>query len=116
MKESPQLNLISNFNEATTQNDDDFGDFVGPDSTQIDDTHNKPSPVFLSDPLWGDNGSNKQVPGALSDNRSVSSLELPGVTLSRHGSLPSLDLNLFPASDEMSEKTTTTQVSHAGKN
>ncbi|XP_034239701.1 synergin gamma-like isoform X2 [Thrips palmi] len=110
VKESPQLNLSSNFIDTTAQNDDDFGDFVGPDSTQVDDTNNKTSPVFLSDQLWVDSGSSKQVPSALSDNRSVSSLELPGVTLSRHGSLPSLDLNLFPTSDDMSDKASNSQL------
>lgn len=111
MKESPQLNLSSNLKDTTTQNDDDFGDFVGPDSTQMDGSNNKTSPVFLNDQLWVDSTSNKQVPGVLADNRSVSSLELPGVTLSRHGSLPSLDLNLFPTSDDSGDKTTISQVS-----
>ncbi|CAG2063956.1 unnamed protein product, partial [Timema podura] len=34
------------------------------------------------------------------DSQSVSSLELPPLTLSRHGSLPSLDLKIFPNSGE----------------
>lgn len=110
VKESPQLNLNSTLNDTIIPNDDDFGDFVGPDSTQIDDANNKTPPVFLSDQLWIENGSNKQAPGVLSDNRSISSLELPGVTLSRHGSLPSLDLNLFPTSDDISDKTTNSQL------
>lgn len=109
-KESSSLNLNTNFTDTTTQNDDDFGDFVGPESTQIDESNCKTPSGFLNDQLWVDNSSSKPVPGTLSDNRSVSSLELPGVTLSRHGSLPSLDLNLFPTTDDTSEKVLNSQV------
>ncbi|KAK3930618.1 Synergin gamma [Frankliniella fusca] len=110
-KESSGLNLISNFNDGhSSTNDDDFGDFVGPDSMQIEDSNCKPPPGFLVDQLWSDNTSNKMMPGTLSDNRSVSSLELPGVTMSRHGSLPSLDLNLFPTTDDLTDKAMNSEV------
>lgn len=110
-KENTSLNLSTNFSDDSSQNDDDFGDFVGPGTVQTEDSNFTTSSGFLGDQLWTDSGSGKVVPGVLSDNRSVSSLELTGVTLSRHGSLPSLDLNLFPTSDDISEQTINSQVS-----
>lgn len=110
-KESPRPNLKANFDVDASQNDDDFGDFIGPESAKIDNTTSKTTTVFLNDQLWSDNSSNIVGPGTQQDNRSVSSLELQGMTLSRHGSLPSLDLNLFPASDDLSDKALVSQVS-----
>lgn len=110
-KESAGLNLNLNFSSVhDNANDDDFGDFVGPDSSQIEDTNCKAASGFLVDQLWSENSS-KMMPGSLSDNKSVSSLELPGVTLSRHGSLPSLDLNLFPTTDDLTDKAMNSEVS-----
>ena len=111
VKGTEPLNLNSNSIWNTGERDDEFGDFVGPDLTQIEEVNSKSSPNFLSDQLWTDNVSSKAVPGVLSDNRSVSSLELPGVTLSHHGSLPSLDLNLFAGSDDIIDKSWNSQVS-----
>lgn len=100
-KESSSLTLNSNFDNSATQNDDEFGDFVGPSCHS-----EKSSSGFLGDQLWSDNGSNKLI----SDNKSINSLELQGVALSRHGSLPSLDLNLFPTSDDVNERALSSQV------
>jgi len=77
----PQLQV-----SVTEDTEDEFGDFVGPD-------------------MWGGDEQSGKLPATLfSDNRSVSSFEMANASLSRHGSLPSLDLKIFPQGDDSLDK------------
>ncbi|XP_066995649.2 synergin gamma [Anabrus simplex] len=72
--------------------DDEFGDFIGPEAWSSDGKYNK-DVLFENQPGLG-------IKEPMFDTQSVSSLELPPLALSRHGSLPSLDLKIFPQSGE----------------
>ncbi|PSN36681.1 hypothetical protein C0J52_16280 [Blattella germanica] len=76
--------------------DDDFGDFVGPDAWAEDQKYSAAAKDMLFDGHLG--AALKD--GLYGDSQSVSSLELPPLALSRHGSVPSLDLKIFPSSAE----------------
>lgn len=90
-------NDASTFVFKTINDDDDFGDFVGPDTiTEENSGSNNKDLVFDGQSMLG-------VKDALCDSQSVSSLELPPLTMSRHGSLPSLDLKVFSSGAEQSE-------------
>ena len=81
--------------DIQTQNigseDDEFGEFVGSDAWTEESKHN----AAAKDMFDGHLG-----PGFYADTQSVSSLELPPLALSRHGSVPSLDLKIFPSSSD----------------
>jgi hypothetical protein len=73
--------------------DDDFGEFVGPDAWSEEQKYNAATKDILFDSHLGQGLKD----GLYGDSQSVSSLELPPLALSRHGSLPSLDLKIFPS-------------------
>jgi hypothetical protein len=73
----------------THDSNDDFGEFVGPNTWSDGQKYGVMTKDILLDGHLG--------PGLYSDSQSVSSLELPPLTLSRHGSVPSLDLKIFPS-------------------
>jgi hypothetical protein len=81
--DSPDIDI------QTHDSNDDFGEFVGPNTWSDGQKYN----IMMKDILF--DGHLGQ--GLYSDNQSVSSLELPPLTLSRHGSVPSLDLKIFPS-------------------
>ncbi|KAJ9595637.1 hypothetical protein L9F63_013167, partial [Diploptera punctata] len=97
-----QLNDISNnFNigvqpQDVENEDDDFGEFVGPDAWGEEQKYTTTTKDLLFD---GHLGSGIRD-GFYGDTQSVSSLELPSLALSRHGSVPSLDLKIFPSTSE----------------
>jgi hypothetical protein len=73
----------------TQDSPDDFGEFVGPNTWSDGQKYGITTKDILFDGHLGQ--------GLYSDSQSVSSLELPPLTLSRHGSVPSLDLKIFPS-------------------
>jgi hypothetical protein len=73
----------------THDSNDDFGEFVGPNTWPDGQKCSVTTKDILLDGALGQ--------GLYSDTQSVSSLELPPLTLSRHGSVPSLDLKIFPS-------------------
>lgn len=76
--------------------DDDFGEFVGPDAWTEDQKYN----AITKDMLFDGHLGTGLRDGFYGDTQSVSSLELPPLALSRHGSVPSLDLKIFPSTTE----------------
>jgi hypothetical protein len=70
---------------------DDFGEFVGPDTWSEQQKGNDTTKDILFDGHLGQGLKD----GMYGDSQSVSSLELPPLALSRHGSVPSLDLKIF---------------------
>jgi hypothetical protein len=76
--------------------DDDFGEFVGPDTWSDEQKGNDMTKDILFDSHLGQGLRD----GLYGDSQSVSSLELPPLALSRHGSVPSLDLKIFPSTTD----------------
>ncbi|XP_023718886.1 synergin gamma isoform X2 [Cryptotermes secundus] len=85
----------SDIDIQTHGSNDDFGEFVGPNTWPDEQKYS----VMTKDSLF--DGHLGQ--GLYSDSQSVSSLELPPLTLSRHGSVPSLDLKIFPSTADKSD-------------
>jgi hypothetical protein len=85
-----------NIDIQTHDDSDDFGEFVGPNTWSEDQKCNAISKDILFDGHLGQ-GLKDVLYG---DSQSVSSLELPSLSLSRHGSVPSLDLKVFPSITE----------------
>ncbi|XP_046998921.1 synergin gamma-like isoform X1 [Schistocerca americana] len=101
-KDSPsKVASLSVFDEPTRTDilcseavEDEFGDFVGTDvrSGELSSCVSKEFP--------SDNQPSAVTKDILYDTHSVSSLEFPTFSLSRHGSLPSLDLKVYPSGSE----------------
>nr|CAD7411380.1 unnamed protein product [Timema cristinae] len=97
-------------NNSKEQEDDDFGEFVSTEVWEEEGKANSNNKDLFFDDQLGEEPKdtlffnetlgvgNKDA--LFYDSQSVSSLELPPLTLSRHGSLPSLDLKIFPNSGE----------------
>ncbi|XP_021927526.1 synergin gamma-like isoform X2 [Zootermopsis nevadensis] len=90
-----------NFNVdiRTHDGDDDFGEFVGPDTWSEEQKGNDMTKDILFDGHLGQGLKD----GLYGDSQSVSSLELPPLALSRHGSVPSLDLKIFPSTTDKND-------------
>nr|CAD7202780.1 unnamed protein product [Timema douglasi] len=93
------------------QEEDDFGEFVSTEVWEEEGKVNSNSKDLFFDDQLGEEpkdtlffneplGVGNKDAALFYDSQSVSSLELPPLTLSRHGSLPSLDLKIFPNSGE----------------
>lgn len=80
----------------THGDDDDFGEFVGPDTWSEEQKGNDTIKDILFDGHLGQELKDRLY----GDTQSVSSLELPPLALSRHGSVPSLDLKVFPSTTD----------------
>nr|CAD7456630.1 unnamed protein product [Timema tahoe] len=97
-------------NNSKEQDDDDFGEFVSTEVWEEEGKANSNSKdLFFNDQLgeepkdtlyFNEPSGVGNKDALFYDSQSVSSLELPPLTLSRHGSLPSLDLKIFPNSGE----------------